>query len=227
MYNNLLMLPYKLRYPNMYLSTSMNTKLIIRSIVLGMVLLMVSSFPAFAKLGVGVGSSKIQVDNSIMPGVIYVLPALTVFNTGDEPSDYKVNVSYHESQKELMPDKSWFIFSPQNFHIEPGQSQVVDIKLNVPIRAKPGNYFAYLEGQPLVTNTEGNTQVGIAAAAKLYFTIVPAGPLQALYFKLVSFWYVYEPWPKVAFIILILAGIGFIIKHYFKIEVNIKKPPSN
>ena len=40
-------------------------------------------FLVYAKLGVGVATGKIVVEDKLRPGMIYNLPALTVLNTGD------------------------------------------------------------------------------------------------------------------------------------------------
>lgn len=178
----------------------------------------------FAKIGVGVGTGKIRVTDKLKPGTIYQLPSLSVVNTGDQPSDYDVGISYHEKQKQLEPPEGWFIFTPKRFHLNPGKVQVVNIKLNLPIRIEPGDYFAYVEGRPAQKSTNGITSIGIAAAAKLYFTVVPGSFVEGIYFKLVSLWQVYAPWPQ-----YILIGLGAIIvillvKKFFHVEVNLKKP---
>ncbi|GAI84689.1 unnamed protein product, partial [marine sediment metagenome] len=179
---------------------------------------------AFAKIGVGIGTGKIQVDEDLKPGIIYELPVLTVLNTGDEESDYEVSVAYHSKQPELSPSKDWFVFSPQKFHLKPGEAKNIEIKLNLPIRTQPGDYFAYLEGHPAKKSQSGSTSIGVAAAAKLYFTVVPANFLQGIYYKLVSFYKVYSPWPRRVVIALavLLAIVAF--KKFFNIKINLKRP---
>lgn len=185
----------------------------------------ISLFPSliFARLGVGIGTGKIVVDEKLKSGIIYVLPSLTVVNTGDEVSDYTVSVAYHTDQPELMPSKDWFSFTPIVFELKPGDSQVVEVKLNLPLRTEPGQYFAYLEGSPIIIKEDGKSSVGIAAAAKLYFEIEPSNIFEALYFKLVSFFHVYAPWPqRVSYIVL---GISLILllKKFFNFDISFKK----
>lgn len=172
----------------------------------------------------GVGTGKIQVDEKLKPGIIYELPFVTVINTGDEPSDYEVDISYHEKQKELLPSKDWFMFSPKEFHLDPGETQPVKITINLPIRTEPGNYFAYIEGHPLKKTGMGNTTIGVAAAAKLYFTVEPANLFSGVYYKIRSFWEVYKPWPQRIVIGLVAICILLIFKKFFKIQVNMRKP---
>jgi len=153
-------------------------------------------FPSLslAKIGVGVGTGKIQVEDKLKPGMIYELPSLTVFNTGDEEGDYEAAITYHEKQPELRPLEEWFGFSPKEFHLKSGEAQEVKIKLNLPVKMEPGNYFAYLEGHPLKKAEGGQTTVGVAAAAKLYFTVLPANPVLGAYYKVASFWRLNQPW---------------------------------
>ncbi len=182
-------------------------------------------FPAIilAKIGVGVGTGKIVVDQILYPGTIYQLPDLTVVNTGDETSDYEVGVEYHEQQPEKMPARDWFIFSPQQFQLEPGKVQVVNMKLNLPVKTEPGKYFAYLEGRPLTKAESGVTRIGIAAAAKLYFEVKAANAVLGAYYKLTSFWKVYAPWPaRITTALLIVAAI-FIFKRYFNFNLKVSK----
>lgn len=177
----------------------------------------------FAKIGVGVGTGKIVVQDKLKPGSIYELPSLTVFNTGDVKSEYTVDVAYHEKQPELRPGKSWFIFSPSKFTLEPGKAQEVKIKLNLPVRTEPGKYFAYLEGHPLAKSKDGNTTIGIAAAAKLYFTVVPGNIFEGLYYKLITFLKIYYPIPQIIFGLMVLTAIGFFIKQNVSINIGLKK----
>lgn len=179
---------------------------------------------AFAKIGVGVGTGKIQVEDKLKPGIIYELPVLTVLNTGDEESDYVVSVAYHNKQPEFRPSQDWFIFSPQKFHLEPGKVQIVSIKLNLPLRMQPGNYFAYLEAHPAKKAESGNTTIGVAAAAKLYFTVVPANFFQSIYYKIVSFWKVYSPWPQRVTVAIAVALAIIAFTKFFNIQINLKKP---
>jgi len=185
--------------------------------------LFVFAFPnlAMATIGVGVGTGKIKIEDKLKPGIIYELPPLTVLNTGTEPSDYEVSISYFEKQPELMPKLSWFMFSPQTFHLDPGQSQVVNVKINLPVNTVPGDYFAYLEGHPVKKVQSGINTVGVAAAAKLYFTVVPTNIFNALYYKMVSIFNIYAPWPQIATgVVLFLVAVR-IFSRFFNLNLNI------
>lgn len=150
-----------------------------QKILLTLLILVALLFPqtAVAKIGVGVGLGKIQIDEKLSPGGIYKLPTLPVLNTGDEAGEYKVEVTYLSDQPELQPDASWFSFTPQSFALDAGGSQLVDVSLSLPVDTRPGNYFAFLEAHP-VAKGEGVT-IGVAAATKLNFTVKPSGVLGA------------------------------------------------
>jgi hypothetical protein len=178
----------------------------------------------FAKIGVGVNTGTIQVDERLKAGMIYKLPPITIINTGDEPSDYTTSVAYHQDQPELRPEKNWFLFTPKEFSLAPGEGQLIDININLPIKIEPGDYFAYLEGRPLATVERGKTTLGVAAAAKLYFTVVPANLIYAVYYKITTFFEIYAPWPQRTLAAILALGVLLLIKKFFNVRVNLKKP---
>lgn len=150
-----------------------------QKILLTLLILVALLFPqtAVAKIGVGVGLGKIQIDEELSPGGIYKLPTLPVLNTGDESLDYEVEVTYLSDQSEFQPRAEWFTFTPQRFPLSAGGSQNVEVNLILPVDARTGNYFAFLEAHP-VAKGEGVT-IGVAAATKLNFTVKPSGVLGA------------------------------------------------
>ena len=194
-----------------------------RILILTLFLFLLFPSNVFASIGVGVGVGKIQVDQKLKPGTIYELPILTVINTGDEPSEYEVAITYHEKQPELMPPESWFEFTPKKFNLNPGEVQEVKIKLNLPVKTEPGKYFAYVEGHPAKKAENGQTRIGVAAAAKLYFTVVPGSFFEGIYYKALSFWKIYSPWPQRVSILIGILIVLKLFKKFFNIEINLKK----
>ncbi len=146
-----------------------------------------------------------------------------MMNTGDEPTNYEVSVAYHEKQPELMPPNGWFDYSPNGFFLQPGETKVVEVTLNLPLKAEPGKYFAYLEAHPAKKSTNGNTTIGVAAAAKLYFTVVPANALSGIYYKIISFWKVNQPWSSRVTIAVGGILLALLAKKFLKIQVGIKQ----
>ena len=176
---------------------------------------------ALAKIGVGVGLGKVQIDEPLSPGGIYNLPSLPVLNTGDEAGDYEVAVTYQHEQEQLRPVEEWFSFDPKTFYLEAGESQKVDISLNLPVKVKPGDYFAYLEAHP-TAKKEGVT-IGVAAATKLYFTVKPAGVLGAAIARVTSWLENNAPYSYWVLAGLILLAIIFIFRRFFALELGIRR----
>ena len=179
---------------------------------------------ALAKIGVGVGLGKVQIDEELSPGGIYKLPTLPVLNTGDEAGEYKVEVTYLSDQPELRPDASWFSFTPQSFPLDAGGSQLVDVSLSLPVDTRPGNYFAFLEAHP-VAKAEGVT-IGVAAATKLNFTVKPAGVLGAAVERLRS---LLENNAPASYIIIAVVGgvltlslLVVVGRKYLAVQIRIK-----
>jgi len=199
----------------------------VKKILGGLILpvLVILLFPpkVWSKIGVGVTTGKITVEEKLRPGIIYQLPPLTIVNTGDEEGDYEPAVSYHQDQKELRPAEGWFEFSPKKFHLKPGEAQKVEIKLNLPIKTEPGEYFAYLEGHPVAKSESGQTTIGVAAAAKLYFTVLPANPVLGVYYKAASIWKLNQPWSSRVAVAISLLVIYLAMRKYLGFQISFGK----
>ncbi len=177
----------------------------------------------FATIGVGVGSGKITVDEKLKAGSIYELPSVPVLNTGDEPAEYGMSVEYHQDQPQLKPLPEWFNFVPSSFRLEPKKSQLVKITLNLPLKATPGDYFAYLKAHPVQKDVPGQASIGIAAATKLYFVVAPSNIFQGLYYRIISVLRRYSPW---TYVVLTIAAVGILlslIQRRFSFSVGIKR----
>ncbi len=181
---------------------------------------------ALANLGVGVGTGKIVMDAPLRPGGVYVLAPVMVLNTGDQVSGYAVAVAYNEIQPELKPNASWFRFSPDRFDLAPGKARPVTTTLSLPVNAPPGKYFAYLEAHPVLPEQAGLSHVGIAAAAKLYFTIAPANIVQGMYYRILSILATYAPWTYVGLIILAVVVVFSILRRFVSLNISFRKRSS-
>ncbi len=200
----------------------MKTNKILLSLIFLTVVGCLIALSAMARIGVGVNLGKIEIDEPLRPGGIYKFPIIGVINTGDEAGDYEVEVTYHQDQPQLKPAQEWFSFEPQQFHLEPGQSQSVAVKLTLPVKAKPGDYFAYLEAHPIIKAGPGTT-IGVAAATKVYFTVVPANIWQAITYRISSFFATYAPWTYVVLAIVIGAIIIVIFRKFFAFQIGIRR----
>ena len=177
--------------------------------------------PSFASLGVGVGTGKIMLNEKLKPGITYDLPPITVYNTGDKASSYYVSIEFSTKEGKLESSKEWYVFTPEEFYLEPEASQVVEVKLRIPIQgAKPGDYFAFLTAQPKGTVEQGSASVGVAAAVKLYFTVISANIFQAVYYVISDLFLRYKPWSIIVPLVILLIILWKIFKKRFKIQVT-------
>lgn len=177
-----------------------------------------------AKLGVGVGTGKIEFDKPLNMGGVYEFPPLTVINSGDEASDYGVGIDFKDDPILRSPAKEWFVFTPDSFHLEPGQSQVVHVKTSIPVKTIPGNYFAYLEAHPdKSSQSAGGAVIGISAAAKMYFTIAPANIFQGIYYRVISILKNSAPWSYVILVAIAMSISVALFRKYFSFSIGISR----
>lgn len=180
-----------------------------------------------ARIGVGVATGRITVEEDLKPGLIYNLPALSVINTGSVSGEYTVKIEYHQDQENnpdmgLRPEAGWFEFIPNTFSLEPGEAQQVAIILSLPVRgAVPGNYFAYLEASPITKSIAGESRVGVAAASRLYFNIIPGNFLTGIYYRLISLMNLYSPWSYSILSVIIFLFLVFLFRRFFSFNIGI------
>jgi len=173
-----------------------------------------------ASIGVGVNLGKITVDEPLKSGMSFDLPPFTVINTGDEPSNYRVSLSFQKDQPELRPEKNWVRFSPESFYLEPGKGQIVEMRISLPVVTEPGDYFAYLEARPEATQDVKGTSIGVAAATKLYFSVIPASIFVGIYFKILSFYKNLLPWSNVFLAVVAFAIVISILRKFIRLEIK-------
>ena len=177
---------------------------------------------ALAKVGVGMGAGEIRLTEPIKPGGIYSLPSLRIFNTGDEITTYGMNVAYHQDHPELRPKQDWFSFNPATFTLEAGKSQEVQVTMIVPVKAEPGDYFAFVESGPVASDKPG-TSVGVAVASKLFFTVVPANIWRAIGYRVSAFFDTYSPWSWVGLGLVVVIILFVLFRKFFSFNVAMRK----
>lgn len=176
----------------------------------------------FARIGVGVGTGRIDVREELKPGGVYDLGNLLVFNTGDEGGNYKVNITYLGDAKELRPEEGWFEFGKNEFYLDPTKGENVSIRLKLPVKVVPGRYFAFVEASPKVAPGKG-TSIGVAAASKLYFNVAPANWFMGVWYRLLSLVGIYKTWIYIVLGLVIVFVAVKLFKKYVHIQVGIKK----
>ena len=175
-----------------------------------------------AQAGVGVNLGSIQVDEDLAPGGRYYLPFVGVINTGQEASDYSVRVNYRTDQEQLRPPAEWFSFSPAIFHLEAGELETVNIQLDIPITARPGEYFAHIEAFAVMSDAPG-VVLGVAAATKLSFSVRSSNRLQA------SWQWLYhridDAAPYSYFIpgLMLVLGVGYWMRRRLRIRIHVER----
>lgn len=174
------------------------------------------------RIGVGVGTGKIIIDDQLKPGARYELTPLSVINTGNVPAEYEISVTYHEQQKEIRPELSWFAFTPNNFVLEPGEVKLVSISLLLPLKTEPGDYFAYLEAHPIRSVKDGSTSIGVAAAAKLYFKVQPSNVLGAIYYRGRSLYQDYKLYVNIAGVTLVVLALITVFRKFVALDIKLK-----
>ena len=171
-----------------------------------------------AQVGVGIMPGTIRVDEALMPGGRYQLPSLQVVNTGKEGSQYELELARMAKQDELPPPEEFMSFSPRSFYLEPGANQVISLSLDIPIKAKPGDYLAYIEAHP-VSQGSGGMSVGIAAATKLYFTVKPANVVAGVANAVVNFFSRTAPYSYAVLGLILLGVVVFFLRRHIRVEI--------
>ena len=175
---------------------------------------------ALGQAGVGVNVGKIQLDETIAPGGSYTLPSIGVINTGHDPADYSLRITYRTRQEELEHPEDWFSFNPIRFRLEANQSQNVQIKLELPVTAEPGDYFAFIEAYPVTSGGGGGVAIGIAAATKLNFTVKPSNVFSASFLWFFHRFRDASPWSWAGVGIFGGLVLGFIVYKFVPIRIQ-------
>jgi hypothetical protein len=178
---------------------------------------------AQAQLGAGIMPGIIRVDQSLLPGGRYNLPSLQVVNTGNVSSDYGVELASMAEQDELQPPADFIILSPTLFHLEPGANQIVSLSLDIPLKAKPGDYLAYVEAHPTATSPGGGMQIGVAAATKLYFTVKPANAFVAITNSIANFFARNAPISYIVPVVILLGLLVFFLRRRIRVDIKIAR----
>lgn len=195
----------------------------INYILIGLALLIIVllSAPALAKVGVGINLGKISVNQPLYAGGQYNLAKMSVINTGTESGEYKLSISYLEGQKKLKPDEAWFKFTPKKFFLKPGEAKQVDIEMLLPIDATAGKYFAFVEGRP-VAKKKGMA-IGVAAAAKLTFSVKSSSLFYAIINRLKAIILNLAPYSYIFFGLLALVLAILLTRRYVNVSFSLRK----
>jgi len=192
-------------------------------VLVGMLFLCLPAADIQAQSGVGIMPGIIRVDELLLPGGRYNLPSVQVVNTGSEASDYEVELAFMAEQEELQPSSDFIILSPTSFYLEAGSNQVISLSLDIPVRAKPGDYLAYIEAHSVATGAEGGMQIGVAAATKLYFTVKPASLFVGVMNSIANFFTRTAPGSYIVLGIIVLGLAVFLLRRRIRVDITIAR----
>lgn len=198
-------------------------RFVLRFLALGICLFaasLASSRVSEADRGVGVSLSRIDVADVLRPGGSYSLPSLGVLNTGDEPGDYEVRIGYVEGQSQQRPDQGWLDFQPRRFFLQPGESRSVEIRIELPSGADPGDYFAFIEARPV--SETSNVSIGVAAATRLSFTVDSSSWFAAQRLRISRFLRDTEPWSYVVEGLIVAGLLVYFVGRYSPVKPSLR-----
>ena len=148
------------------------------------------------------------------------LPSLSVSNRTDEPTVFSVDATYIGDQEELAADPAWFRFDPERFTLEPGAGQVVNVRMNIPRDAKPGNYRVLLRARAEPPEAAGGgTVISAAVATTLLFTVENRN--FHFYDPLVDFFQDRSPFSYIGLGLLALAVAIELLRRRFRLRISL------
>lgn len=173
--------------------------------------------PASADRGVALDLSRVTITDRLLPGGGYRLPVFGVRNPGDERARYRMAVSIVTGQAGRQPPSEWFRFAPAGFSLGPGRSRPVQVRLDLPAGADPGDYAAIVG--PQLLSSGGGAQVGAGAAAHVSFTVEPSTLLEAYWLEVRGFLGRHMPWTWAVPLALTLLTTGWFLRGRFTLTV--------
>lgn len=189
--------------------------------VLALVSFLALAGPALAEPGVTVGIGKIVMNDPLRAGGRYPLPAVPVTNSGTVASTYQVVINTIEGQEERKPDPAWFTIQPARFTLKPGERQDVMVSVDLPWLVDPGSYFCLLQAGPIVESQ--GTSLGVAAAAKLSFTVNHGNIVVATAYTVVEAVQQRAPWSYFILAALVLV-VGYpVLDRVFGIKISVQR----
>jgi hypothetical protein len=140
-------------------------------------LLLLLSFPltATASVGVGIQAGPVRLGSVAHAGQSYSLPPVYVVNTGTKTETVSLRVERlsHGPGRAVPP--AWIQVAGHGVQLQPHQSARIPLQLVLPDDAQRGRYLSDIVAAVTGTISVGQANLGVAAATKLVFSVVP-GP---------------------------------------------------
>lgn len=135
---------------------------------------LLASFPVASKasIGVGVQAGPVRLGNVAHPGGSYALPSVYVVNTGTQTELVSVRIQRLSRGTGRPVPPSWIRAGP-GVQLAPRHAARVSLQLIVPGDAGTGEYLSDVVAYGSVRMSVGQANLGVAAATKLQFRVVP------------------------------------------------------
>jgi len=189
-----------------------------RSVLAGLLLMLVAPAAAQASVGVGVQAGPVRLSGAAHPGGSYALPALLVVNTGTEMESVAIRIERLSSGSGRSIPPGWIHVTGPAVTLGGGQSGRIQLELVVPESAKPGQYFSDVVAKGSAQTSAGGANIGVAAATDLEFGVAPgvvSGP-----------WLTVPGWllPLAAVLIALALLIIFVRRSGLRIRIERVRP---
>ena len=167
-----------------------------------------------ASVGVGVQAGPVLLASAAHPGGSYALPPVYVVNTGTQPEVVSVRIDRlsHGSGRAVPP--SWVRAGP-SVRLTAHQAARISLQLVVPAGARTGAYLSDVVAAGSGTLSEGNANLGVAAATKLEFRVAP-GPAGAGLWPAVPGWLIWAA----GGLLLIAAAVAVLRRSGIRIRIE-------
>ena len=133
----------------------------------------VSSAPASASIGTGVGSVPLTTASAVKAGSTGLLTPLYIINTGSETATYSITVLPVGKQPQEALPASWVKVAQYKVTLKPGAHVSVPVQVHVPKTAAKGNYGTSLLVSATGRLGNGTTSIAAAAAAQIRLSVSP------------------------------------------------------
>ena len=173
---------------------------------------------ALSSQGAAIDLGRIEIQQTLTPGGAYRLPVMGVRNPGTEQTRYELHASALRIKGRSAPPEAWFHFSPSRLTLKPSETRPVNVRIELPTNAEPGDYAA-LVGPQIVTTGRG-AEVGAAAASLVTFSVEPANWLQAQWLRVKTLFGDNAPWSWLLPVTALMALLAWRLRSRFAFRIE-------
>ncbi|MDO8964648.1 MAG: hypothetical protein Q7W30_09190 [Coriobacteriia bacterium] len=162
---------------------------------------------AIASVGVASDIGRITLPGPVRPGQRVTLQAITITNSGTEPTVYRMFALGDSGARPAEP--AWFTFEPEVLTLAPNEKGSVTTVMSLPADLEAGEYRTILVARPIAA--PGGGQYNIAAGPRLRIEVAPASWIERQWFSLVAMIQRSAPWSylaAIAIVAIVVVSIG-------------------